>query len=194
MVRATTEVAEVENGVIRGWRTKTLQGNLKPRRAQGPNYFMWCSQESGSAGASSPKIRLKLASRISKAPPFCMPSHKIVKLELPGRCTLWPEGFMVEKAHGGGLPWRMASREGDQQKTRYGGMKRRWETKQGPAEAGSLRWSRRWSSSFWPCPTLPGVSHPSWESALGNINVICVWIVWRVHTESSRSSDLCIAV
>lgn len=27
MVRATTEVAEVENGVICGWRTETLQGN-----------------------------------------------------------------------------------------------------------------------------------------------------------------------
>lgn len=46
--------------------------------------------------------------------------------------------------------------------------------------AGSLFWSR-WRSPFWPCPTLPRESRPSWESALENTKVIFVWVMWGIH-------------
>lgn len=47
-------------------------------------------------GSRSPKVRLELASGISKAPLIYVPSHKIVRLELLERCMPQRGGFMEE--------------------------------------------------------------------------------------------------
>ena len=83
------------------------------------------------------------------------------------------------------LHWRMAGLTGrGSRRQKYSTVYKRVRD----SRAGSLFWSRRWSSPFWLGLTLVRESHHSWESALGNTKVsdLCGEFI----TESSWSSDL----
>lgn len=128
------------------------------------------------------KVRPELASGTSRASLYCISSHNTVRQELPERCLPKEGGFLEKEVltciRMAGVTGRGSRRQ--KYSTVYKGVR--------DSRAGSLFWSRRWSSPFWLGLTLVRESHHSWESALGNTKVsdLCGEFI----TESSWSSDL----
>lgn len=140
---------------------------------------MLCPQESGFAGVWKWDLNwpLELPEHL------CTVSHPTSQTGATGEMPA--KGGRLPGERSPDLHWRLAGLTG------RGSRRQKYSTVYKTvrdSRAGSLFWSRRWSSPFWLGLTLVRESHHSWESALGNTKVsdLCGEFI----TESSWSSDL----
>lgn len=142
MVRATTEATEVEKGGHMLLENRNFTGKLKPRQVRDQTSQWDVFRNQALQGSCSPKVRTKLASRTSKAPPLCILSHKIVRLEASWRTRPWP---CLER-------WQ--ARDVEEQKTSTTVGTREWEST-GPSQDRKLIWKQEIKSSFLIMPHPP---------------------------------------
>lgn len=162
MVRATTEVTEVEKGGHMLLEKKNWGWEIKSKTSPGLNESMRCPQESGFAGVWKWDLNW----------PLELPEHLCTVSHLT---TQSDRSYRRDACQGREASWRKKSWpalkdgrsdwEGEAEDKHTALCTRRWETAGLEAcfEAG------RWSSPFWLGLTLgERISPFGWESALGN--------------------------